>query len=56
MVDFYDLPGFEDRKAAAIERTAINEIRSALTKYRHLEEHVLRAAFMEFIVAEVLES
>ena len=56
MIEFYESPGLEQRRAAAVERTAIEEIKAALLKYRHLDDHVLRTAFMEFVAQDVLES
>lgn len=54
IVAWYDAPDASERKAKAVERKAIEEIKGALLRYRHLDQDILVTAFREFVAEDVL--
>lgn len=54
IIEFYDAPDFAARRSAAVEQKAFEEIRAALMRFRHLDESVLRRAYQQFLVEDVL--
>lgn len=56
ILDFNSSDNFEKLRQECIERVAIDDIKNSLIRYRHLDDRVLRTAFKEFIVGDILES
>ncbi len=53
-LSFFERPDLSKLKSDFVEKTAVEEIKRVLYKFRHVEERVILSAFKEFVVSELL--